>query len=174
MSIKNLERARIRKVRLDDAAAIWALEREIVMEGEFFIALPEEFNFTLEQQQEQILDLLENERKTMLVAEMEGKVVGVIAFKSENLIRIAHTGSITMMINKDCRNMGLGKLLLKELLEWADQNPFIEKVSLGVFSTNDRAIALYKKMGFVEEGRKIKEFKINDEYIDDILMCKFV
>jgi RimJ/RimL family protein N-acetyltransferase len=174
MSIKNVDRARIRKVRLDDAAAIWALECEIVMEGEFFITLPEEFNFTLEQQQDQILDLLENERKTMLVAEIEGKVVGVIAFKSENLIRIAHTGYITMMINKDFRNMGLGKLLLKELLGWADQNPLIEKVSLGVFSTNDRAISLYKKMGFVEEGRKMKEFKINDEYIDDILMCKFV
>nr|GGG78598.1 hypothetical protein GCM10011398_24870 [Virgibacillus oceani] len=29
--------------------------------------------------------------------------------------------------------------------------------------------------GFLEEGRKIKEFKLNDgEYIDDIIMYKFV
>jgi RimJ/RimL family protein N-acetyltransferase len=175
MSLKNNERAIIRTVCLEDAAAIWGLEREIVDEGEFFIALPKEFNFTVEQQREQIQNLLESERKTMLVGEIDGDVVGVIAFKSENLIRIAHTGSITMMIKKDYRNMGLGKLLLLELLSWAEQNPLIEKVSLGVFSTNLRAIALYKKLGFVEEGRKVKEFKLNDnEYIDDILMCKFV
>lgn len=46
---------------------------------------------------------------------------------------------------------------------------------LGVFSTNHRAISLYKKMGFLEEGRKIFEFKLNDgEYIDDVIMYKFV
>ena len=60
-------------------------------------------------------------------------------------------------------------------LDWAEKNPLIEKVSLGVLSTNYRAIALYKSMGFVEEGRKIKEIKINEnEYVDDILMYKFV
>jgi ribosomal protein S18 acetylase RimI-like enzyme len=48
-------------------------------------------------------------------------------------------------------------------------------VSLGVFSTNQRAISLYKKMGFVEEGRKIKEFKMSErEYVDDIIMYKMV
>jgi ribosomal protein S18 acetylase RimI-like enzyme len=66
-------------------------------------------------------------------------------------------------------------LLLTALLEWAERNPLIEKVSLGVFSTNYRAISLYKSMGFIEEGRKIKEFKTSEnEYIDDILMYKLV
>lgn len=61
------------------------------------------------------------------------------------------------------------------MVAWAAQHPLIEKVCLGVFSTNHRVIALYKSMGFAEEGRKIKEFKLNDtEYIDDILMYKFV
>ncbi|MFD1396998.1 GNAT family N-acetyltransferase [Kroppenstedtia eburnea] len=70
---------------------------------------------------------------------------------------------------------GLGNLLLKEVFAWAEQNLLIEKVSLGVFSTNQSAIVLYKNMGFVEERRKIKEFKLNDnQYIDDILMYKFV
>ncbi len=111
----------------------------------------------------------------MLVAEIDGEVVGVIVFSSRNLIRLSHTGSISMMIKKEHRNMGIGKLLLKELLAWAEQNPLIEKVSLGVFSTNHRAIALYKNLGFVEEGRKIKEYKLNnDVYLDDILMYKFV
>lgn len=69
----------------------------------------------------------------------------------------------------------IGKLLMKGILDWAELNPLIEKVSLGVFSTNERAIALYEKMGFTEEGRKVKEFKMeNGSYIDDVLICKFV
>ena len=66
--------------------------------------------------------------------------------------------------------MGIGKLLITELLNWAEQNSSIEKISLGVLSTNHRAIALYKSMGFIEEGRKIKEIKFSeDSYADDIL-----
>ncbi|QED46282.1 GNAT family N-acetyltransferase [Cytobacillus dafuensis] len=175
MTAKNNVKANIRTVCLEDATAVLDLQREIVSEGEFFISVIEEYNKTLEQHQDWIRKIIENEREAILVAEMDSKVVGLIVFSSQNLKRLSHTGSITMMIGKEHRNLGIGKLLLNELLTWAQQNPLIEKVSLGVFSTNQRAIALYKNMGFVEEGRKIKEFKLNDnEYIDDILMYKFV
>ena len=79
------------------------------------------------------------------------------------------------MLQKDNRNMGIGKLLINEILSWAAQHPVIEKVSLRTFSTNSRAIELYRKLGFVEEGRKVKELKFgDDEYVDDVLMYKFV
>jgi ribosomal protein S18 acetylase RimI-like enzyme len=61
-----------------------------------------------------------------------------------------------MMIKKEHRNKGLGKILFKEMLEWAGHNPLIEKVSLGVFSTNHRAIALYKSMGFVKKAVRLE------------------
>ena len=66
-----------------------------------------------------------------------------------------------MSISKNYRGIGIGKALLKALLDWAKENPLIEKVSLGVLSTNQRAISLYKQMGFLEEGRLIKEYKLN-------------
>lgn len=175
MTQKNHTKPTIRTVRLEDASPILALQREVVGEGEFFIAVSEEYTKTSEQQREWIQHVIDNERETMLVAEMDGEVVGLIVFSSQNRKRLSHTGSITMMIKKEHRNMGLGKQLLTEMVAWAEQHPLIEKVSLGVFSTNHRAIALYKSMGFVEEGRKMKEFKLNDtEYVDDILMYKFV
>lgn len=175
LSVKKEFKTTVRPVRLEDALAVLALQREVVGEGEFFIAVSEEYNKTPKHQREWIQNILGNKRETMLVADVDGDVVGMIVFSSQNRKRLSHTGSITMMIKKEHRNMGIGKLLLQEMLAWAGQNPLIEKVSLGVFSSNFRAIALYKNMGFVEEGRKIKEFKLNDnEYIDDVLMCKFV
>ncbi|MFH0068577.1 GNAT family N-acetyltransferase [Peribacillus sp. NPDC056705] len=165
----------IRTGELADAEAVLDVQNSVISEGEYFIAVSEEFNKTPEQQRDWIRTLLENERETIIVAEKNGEVIGWIVFQSENRKRMSHKGSFGMMIRKNYRGKGIGKELLKALLEWAEANPFIEKVSLGVFSTNQRAISLYKKMGFVEEGRKIKEFKMSErEYVDDIIMYKMV
>ncbi|WP_349730236.1 GNAT family N-acetyltransferase [Peribacillus frigoritolerans] len=165
----------IRTGELADAEAVLDVQNSVISEGEYFIAVSEEFNNTPEQQRDWIRTLLENERETIIVAEINGEVIGWIVFQSENRKRMSHKGSFGMMIRKNYRGKGMGKELLKALLEWAEANPFIEKVSLGVFSTNQRAISLYKKMGFVEEGRKIKEFKMSErEYVDDIIMYKMV
>ncbi|MGE7904566.1 N-acetyltransferase family protein [Peribacillus sp. NPDC094092] len=165
----------IRTGELEDAEAVLDVQNSVISEGEYFIAVSEEFDKTPEQQRDWIRRLLENERETIIVAEIDGEVIGWIVFQSENRKRMSHKGSFGMMIRKDCRGYGIGKELIKALLEWAEANPFIEKVSLGVFSTNQRAISLYKKMGFVEEGRKIKEFKMSErEYVDDIIMYKLV
>lgn len=166
----------IRDVQVEDAETILDLENSVFSEREYFIALPEELEKTpIQKQRQWIQNILENEKETLIVAEAGGVVVGWIVFKSQKKKRLSHTGSITMLVSKNFRGMGIGEILLKALLDWAEKNPFIEKVSLGVFSNNHRAISLYKKMGFLEEGRKIKEFKLSEhEYIDDILMCKFV
>jgi RimJ/RimL family protein N-acetyltransferase len=174
LTTKN-EKITIRTVRIEDAPTIVTLHREIASEREFLITVLEEFNRTDEKQREWIQQLLENERETAFVAEVDGEVVGWIMFSSPNRARLAHTGSIGILIKKEYRNIGIGKLLIQAVLDWATEHPTIEKVCLGVFETNTRARALYKKMGFIEEGRKIKEFKIGDnEYVDDILMYKFV
>ncbi|HEU12758.1 MAG TPA: GNAT family N-acetyltransferase, partial [Euryarchaeota archaeon] len=45
---------------------------------------------------------------------------------------------------------------------------------LEVFSTNVNAIELYKKLGFEIEGIRKKQFKIEGNYVDDVLMAKFL
>ena len=88
--------------------------------------------------------------------------------------RIKHVGTLGMTVAKDYRNQGIGKAMLSELLQWAKNNPLIEKVTLEVFETNKHAIALYKQLGFKEEGRMIKGIKINDfTYYDVIIMACF-
>lgn len=69
----------------------------------------------------------------------------------------------------------IGTALLQSVIDWAKENPVIEKVALGVLATNQPAIGLYKKMGFLQEGREIRAVKIADgKYVDMILMYSFV
>ncbi|MFD0047996.1 GNAT family N-acetyltransferase [Actinomycetes bacterium NPDC127524] len=172
---KKEEQYLIRPGVLEDAEAILHMQSSVISEGDYLITVSGEFNKTLGQQRSWMKGIIENERETLLVAELDGEVAGWIVFQTQNRKRMTHTGSVGMMVSKNCRGRRIGRLLLHALLDWAKQNPLIEKVSLGVFSTNQRALSLYKSMGFVEEGRKIREFKLGDnQYIDDILMYKFV
>ncbi|PJN88373.1 GNAT family N-acetyltransferase [Bacillus sp. mrc49] len=166
---------KIRTAEGKDAKAVLAIQQAVISEGEYFIAVSDEFNKTEQQQREWIQGLLENDRETIIIAEVKGEVIGWIVFQSEKRKRMSHKGSFGIMISDSYRGLGIGEKLLRALLDWAEANPLIEKVSLGVFSTNHRAISLYKRMGFVEEGRKIQEYKMNDHvYVDDILMYKLV
>jgi ribosomal protein S18 acetylase RimI-like enzyme len=175
LTIKNDIEVHIRIGQLDDAKAILDIKRDVISENAYWIPTTDEFNMTVTQQRDSIQKILENEREIIIIAEVNGIVVGWLEFESQTLKKISHTGSFGIMIHKDYRGMGIGRMLVNELLDWAEKNSFIEKVSLGVFSTNHRAISLYKSMGFEEEGRKIKEIRMNEnEYIDDILMYKFV
>ena len=64
---------------------------------------------------------------------------------------------------------------METVIEWASEHRLIEKIGLGVFANNITAINLYKKLGFVEEGRKIREIKIGpNRYVDSVLMYKFI
>jgi len=126
---------------------------------------------TLELQLKRIKNYTESVGKCLFVAEIDQKMVGTLDFWNGHRKRIAHTGEYGMGVLPDYRNKGIGTCLIEVLLKWAKENPLIEKVKLGVFSTNTRGIHLYKKMGFIEEGRKIDEVKTeNGSYIDVIDM----
>jgi ribosomal protein S18 acetylase RimI-like enzyme len=81
---------------------------------------------------------------------------------------------MSIAVRQDWQGVGVGTALLQTLLQWAELNPLIENVRLGVFATNDKAIHLYHKMGFVEEGRRPQDVKLGDgHYVDTIFMHRF-
>jgi ribosomal protein S18 acetylase RimI-like enzyme len=63
-----------------------------------------------------------------------------------------HGQLLGMFVDKDFRGCGIGRLLLKGLVDWARERD-LPNISLHVFPHNDRAIALYKSAGFLETTR---------------------
>jgi len=53
---------------------------------------------------------------------------------------------------------GVGSALLAAAIDWARESG-LHKLNLGVFPHNTAAIALYRKFGFVEEGRQVKQYR---------------
>ena len=75
-----------------------------------------------------------------------------------------------MAVAREWRGRGVGSALLAAVIEWARERG-LHKLSLGVFAHNAAAIALYRKFGFVEEGRRIKHYRrANGELWDSVEM----
>lgn len=82
-------------------------------------------------------------------------------------------GGLGMGLLPEYRGQGLGSKLLGSVLDHA-KNFGLEKVELHVYTSNQTAIALYKKFGFEIEGL-IKKYRILDgEYFDALTMAKFL
>jgi RimJ/RimL family protein N-acetyltransferase len=79
-------------------------------------------------------------------------------------------GEIGMMVARDWRGQGVGAALLRAAIDWGRERG-LHKLSLSVFPHNTAAIGLYRKLGFVEEGRRLKHYRrANGELWDSIEM----
>jgi len=100
-----------------------------------------------------------------LVAVVEGgELVGSI-----HVERSRHGfADVGMAIARDWRGRGVGSALLAAAIEWARERG-LHKLSLSVFPHNAAAIALYKKFGFVEEGRRVKQLRRSSGELWDVV-----
>jgi RimJ/RimL family protein N-acetyltransferase len=75
-----------------------------------------------------------------------------------------------MIGEKEYWNRGYGTDAMMTVLRFAFYQMNLNKVSLGVFEFNDRAHAMYQKLGFVEEGRAREDYFQDGRYWDIIRM----
>jgi RimJ/RimL family protein N-acetyltransferase len=68
------------------------------------------------------------------------------------------------------RGRGIGRRLAEAAIA-AARAQGAERIELDVFASNRRAIALYEKLGFVQEGVKRRARKLDGAYDDVVLMA---
>ncbi len=88
-----------------------------------------------------------------------------------NFGREKEAGTLGIAISKGYRNIGIGRMIIDQLLTLAQKSNF-RLVVLDVYSNNPGAIHLYKKLGFQEAGATPKIARFGDEYFDSIRMFK--
>jgi RimJ/RimL family protein N-acetyltransferase len=172
-TLKNRKRLIIRTAAQKDAGSIIMLMKEVINEGPYTLAEPDEYKSTVKSERAKIKRFRNSPGKIYLVAEVKNEIAGFISFDNWDTRRTAHTGLFSVFIKKKWRGMGIGKILVNGMLDWAKTNPVNKKISLYVFSTNKNAIALYKKLGFKIEGRFRNDMIIDGKYVHSIAMYKF-
>lgn len=165
----------IRSADVNDAAELLRHGKDMLADNDFAGREADEFTYTVEQEEELITQHRQEAGKLWVVAEQDGSIVGAVMFSTGATRRTAHRGTLGIGLERAWRGKGLGSLLMQRLLDWAVEEPSVEKVTLAVFASNEAALRLYRKCGFVEEGRRPREFKMGPGwYVDDILMYRWV
>jgi RimJ/RimL family protein N-acetyltransferase len=101
-----------------------------------------------------------------VVAVADGRVVGMLHVD----VSRHGFGEFGMLVDRDWRGRGVGSALLQATVEWA-RGHGLHKLCLEVFAQNSAAIALYRKYGFMEEGRRTKQYRRDSgELWDSIVM----
>lgn len=160
----------IRPVKMEDAVQINEIR---IMDGvrENIMALTSE---RVARAEGMINGLTANDH--MFVAEIEEneikRVVGVIGLNVNQSPRARHSGSIGIMIHKDYQGQGIGRALLNKVIDLADNWLMLVRLELGVFTDNERALNLYKSLGFEIEGTKRCALIKNGKYADEYLMSR--
>lgn len=161
----------IRTAAATDAATLWDAERRTAQTPGLLASRPGEI--PVERFEEKIAALRDQGR--YVVAELDGATVGHALLEPlGNLIATAHVYMLTIVVHPGRLGQGIGSALMQDLLDWAARDERVGKVELRVRSTNARAIALYTRFGFVEEGRFRRRLKMADgTFIDDVSMAWF-
>lgn len=169
----NSQNYTIRKARLEDAPLLANAEREITRIPGRLASRPEEIKE--ENVREKISSLSANSSGIYLVIEKNGLPVGHGFLDPHKLANTSHVVILSLAIHEGYQGIGLGKMLMQKLIEWAKAQPQIEKIELQVRSSNKNGIHLYTNLGFIEEGRKTKRLKYGEhDYQDDVYMALWV
>lgn len=110
--------------------------------------------------------------RRILVAKVDSKLVGAVSmsvFKGKQ----AHVAQFGIYIAKVFRNRGLGTILINELIDVARESG-VEVIQISAFSTNKRAVHVYRKCGFKECGKLTHDVKFTDGTYANRIMVEFL
>ena len=123
------------------------------------------------------LKSVKSKKIVYLVAEdkKKGLIVGTASVRLQSGAQ-DHVGNLGITIRKEYRRLGLGKFLMKEIINLAKKElkPRPKIIRLSVFHANKAAINLYKKIGFKKAARIPRQFRHGGELLDEVVMVKEV
>jgi putative acetyltransferase len=160
----------IRRARPDDAAAITATMSDPVVARQL-LQLPfgsEEF------WRKRLTEMPagSGSAEVMLVAELDGAVVGNAGVHPVAGVRRRHAAGLGIAVAQAAQGRGVGRALMAALVDWADRWAQILRLELTVYTDNAPAIALYRHFGFVEEGVHRAYALRGGVYVDTLAMAR--
>ncbi len=165
----------IREAHPEDAAKIIAYVNALLEEPESFLELSKgEFTLTVKEEMRFLENCWNSPNSIFIVAAEDEKIVGQLLCNGNTRAKVRHNVVLGMSVDQKYRGKGIGSILIEYAIDWAKGTNIVKRIELLVFKTNNRAIHLYEKYGFVKEGEKQKAVRINGEYINEYIMALMV
>ncbi len=159
------ERCYLSPVNLEDVEKFteWFNDEEVVENLQFAVQ-----NIGLNSQKN-MLEMLSKKHWYAIINKYDDKLLGDCGLVSiDHLHRVGEIG--ICIGNKKFWNQGYGEEALRLLLSYSFNYLNLRNIMLEVYSTNERAINCYKKLGFKEIGRRRNAILLKQKEHDIVFM----
>ena len=162
-TMKDGRNAVIRSPRDEDIQGTLDYLLKSAGETEFIIRYPEECGIYTPEGEKALFDRVNaSDNEAMLVCLVEGKVAGNCQIVLRKSIKTRHRADVAIALLKEYWNQGIGTRMFQELIRIAEENRNILQMELDFVEGNNRARALYEKMGFRITGVKPNAIRLKD------------
>lgn len=162
----------IREAQPGDAAQIITYVNHLSKEPESNLEIsPGEFTYTEKEEADILAGFAASPNSLFLVAEIGGKIVGMLNCKGSPRAAIRHAVTLGISVDRVWRRQGVGTQLLENAIAWARKSGLVSRIELSVFERNSTAIHLYEKFGFDVEGKRRRAVFRDGTYLDTLLMA---
>lgn len=158
VTLKDGRPCTLRNAEEQDTQAI--LNNFILTHGQtdFLTTYPEETQFTTDQEKDFLCQRAESAREILIAAEIGGVITGTAGIGTvRNAEKTKHRAAFGIAIDKAWWGLGIGRALTEACIECARTAGYTQ-LELEVVAYNEKALSLYKSVGFVEYGRNPKAF----------------
>jgi diamine N-acetyltransferase len=111
----------------------------------------------------------DNERR--FVVDVDKQFSGIIELVNINFIH--RSAEIQIILKSDFQGLGLAKIAMSKGMNYAFNILNMHKLYLYVDAENHKALHIYKKLGFNQEGVLRQHFFVEGKYHDSIIMGIF-
>ena len=161
----------LRDPKIEDAELLLNYPKAVGAETDFLLCDENGIEgLTIEGEEQWIKGTLEAPNTKMFLGFVDDELVLVCDVRAAARSRIAHNGDIAISVKRDYWSLGLGSIAMQAMIDFARGTNFLRTLTLEVHAGNERAMALYKRFGFVEIGRHKERINVRGTYYDEILM----
>jgi RimJ/RimL family protein N-acetyltransferase len=172
LELKTGETITFRHLTQFDVNGVWNNFNEVIDEG---LYLPVFFPVRSKLEKKSWYHNLKKEKEICIVAENPAlkppfNIIGQCEVSNSNWDAAAHVGTLGIIVKEKYRNFTVGRNLIDLAIRESKRLNNKEKIISSSFSTNERAIHLFTKLGFKIIGVRKRQFLMDSKYIDEVLM----
>ena len=151
--LKNGKEAWLKNGDASDGSAVYENFNATHAETDFLLSYPDENSFNPEQEARFLEEKTKSTNEIEIIALVDGKVVGTAGIEAVGAkYKVRHRAEFGISILREYWGLGLGRALTEACIQCARNAGYLQ-LELNVVAENERAVALYRNIGFEEFGR---------------------
>ena len=157
--LKNGKEALIRNGEAADGMAVFENFNQTHAETDYLLSYPDENNFDPAQEAQFLEEKMKSPNEIQLLALLDGTVMGTAGIEAVGRKdKVKHRAAFGISVSKAYWGLGIGRALANACIQCAKEAGYTQ-LELTAVADNERALALYRSLGFEEFGRNPKGFR---------------